>query len=939
MIIWCGFVNDTPAYRDLGNNTTSSSNNAIYEIPLHVPATNTLSHNEGTILSGGTSPSIGTGHIKIMRDCAISGYHVGNTPSNPSLSPILIDRNVHHIMAYDLECHYRGPSTCSVGSDIMCASLVCSCGYKHVITRSSHVIEDTKVTKVLDNEDMATTIMECIVDHNPLFTLGHNVYDFDNVKIACALPSNSRFRRYFTPTSTIIGKSTSNLGLIMELPGINNFDTLRYLRKAMFMKFRSFKLGSLAESLDLSVGKMDSSQYTHDIYEFMSDRDNALGIMRYNVRDCDVVLELCFKLDLINTMVSICYATKSAIQDVLIYSTGAIATSCLSNYASNIDARFVWTRCDWQPETLPGAYVMFRKPCVTSNVPSIDFISMYPSIIVSAGISPESIDVVDGSNSLNLGRFDKIECYVTYHCSDVGTLSLILIFYGICTRSNDGCVQSSRFGYVIDTHILDKDMSLIRFISSRVRDIVYTHISEMKVSSHLKNPYSRISLIDVSTLSIIARHSDMSTEDNLRRDVLLDIQIILTKLESRQITDCKYIWIPDLDMSPKYAIDWIVTPFGVDSIVSMPECVVRFVAGSNIASQACKNLKIQRGIFKNKLKVASMMNDAVNRDKAVVYDRIQYAFKIAANSLYGSLAFRSYNTYSPRCAISITQIGVYVLTVSIHIVNMLGCIPIYGDTDSVMYTIKPSGDCTHLLVGWMQYIMNVLGCSEHEACSLLSANENVYYVPNRHITMMQGVVPKIVNMILSFTHLTDLKVEHQDVSDSTILGQGLPDRVHKRMIILAKKHYATINNQDEIESKGVAYVRRTGSVLRDACTKRFISIILKSQDREQAIIALNRRYNCIRSSLMLQTNVDIYDIVATVDGKTGRYRKVIDSINRKSKYIEVDNMNDWEEFEYNQLDNTEIDSRYYLDILDRCMDSVSKTFGFHDRFEIIMRTY
>ena len=47
---------------------------------------------------------------------------------------------------------------------------------------------------------------------------------------------------------------------------------------------------------------------------------------------------------------------------------------------------------------------------------------------------------------------------------------------------------------------------------------------------------------------------------------------------------------------------------------------------------------------------------------------MQWALKISANSLYGSLAFKEYNTYSPRCGMSVTAIGRWALHVSIAVV-------------------------------------------------------------------------------------------------------------------------------------------------------------------------------------------------------------------------------------------------------------------------------
>ena len=123
--------------------------------------------------------------------------------------------------------------------------------------------------------------------------------------------------------------------------------------------------------------------------------------IRYNMRDCEVTLDLCFNLDLINQMIILCYATKSSMSDVCIYSTGAMAASCLTRYARDKGMGYVWNRCGWYPGTLAGAYVHFIAPVCVRYAMSVDFISMYLSLRISSNISPESIDILekDGSGS------------------------------------------------------------------------------------------------------------------------------------------------------------------------------------------------------------------------------------------------------------------------------------------------------------------------------------------------------------------------------------------------------------------------------------------------------------------------------------------------------------------------------------------------------------
>ena len=57
---------------------------------------------------------------------------------------------------------------------------------------------------------------------------------------------------------------------------------------------------------------------------------------------------------------------------------------------------------------------MFREPLIAKFVMIVDFVSMYPSIIASCGISPESIDSRD-LNTFNGHRFSTLTIYVHVH--------------------------------------------------------------------------------------------------------------------------------------------------------------------------------------------------------------------------------------------------------------------------------------------------------------------------------------------------------------------------------------------------------------------------------------------------------------------------------------------------------------------------------------------
>lgn len=192
-------------------------------------------------------------------------------------------------------------------------------------------------------------------------------------------------------------KSSNNtapsMGLMMNIPGINNLDTLLYIRASMAGSFSQFSLDSLAKELKLPMLKGTTPSGSFNLEWFNGAPGNTRDMVKYNMLDCKVCLELCRKLDPINQIIALCYCSRAWIEDVMLYNTGAMAISCVCFEALRDKCTYNWTRCDWKPQDFKGGEVLFRQGLISKNVLIVDFAAMYPSILSSAGISPESIDI------------------------------------------------------------------------------------------------------------------------------------------------------------------------------------------------------------------------------------------------------------------------------------------------------------------------------------------------------------------------------------------------------------------------------------------------------------------------------------------------------------------------------------------------------------------
>jgi DNA polymerase elongation subunit (family B) len=279
------------------------------------------------------------------------------------------------------------------------------------------------------NATIAVEIMRLIILHAPAFTVGHNVYAFDNTVLAKALPKGHTYTHYFQMVQKSDSKVSTTLGLIMTIPGINNIDTYKYIYHSMNHVFKAFSLQYLCNTLDLGVGKLDSTRLRFCKQWYSSSFANALEMTHYNMRDCEATLALCEIFDMINPIVALCYGAKAWIWDVALYNTGAMSLSSMCAIAWDRGYRYNWTRCDWIPDVFTGGQVLFTGERVQRNVAILDFMSMYPSIICDGGISPECIDFID-YNVRHTPRFSYVHNIYAYsydssrHIVCVGCIAL-----------------------------------------------------------------------------------------------------------------------------------------------------------------------------------------------------------------------------------------------------------------------------------------------------------------------------------------------------------------------------------------------------------------------------------------------------------------------------------------------------------------------------------
>lgn len=228
-----------------------------------------------------------------------------------------------------------------------------------------------------------------------------------------------------------------------DIAGVTSLDYLDVYAKFKTTKQESYKLDFIAEQ-EIGYGKVDYQGMT--IYEFMS--SNWDKFVEYNVRDVELLVKMEEKLRyfqilrLISNMACVNYDKGLTTIPV---TNGALAIR--AKQRGEILHTFIR-----QPnyDKKPGGFV-FSKPGLYKDIVTVDATSLYPSIIMSNNISPETkIGIIKWDDeTVNMYRGEKEDkCTLTLSNDRVYELTRDKIEYLIKGKdlilSANGCLFSQK---------------------------------------------------------------------------------------------------------------------------------------------------------------------------------------------------------------------------------------------------------------------------------------------------------------------------------------------------------------------------------------------------------------------------------------------------------------------------------------------------------------
>lgn len=183
----------------------------------------------------------------------------------------------------------------------------------------------------------------------------------------------------------------------------------------MQAQFTSFSLEALATAEGMA-GKADRSSFDYNVTA-----ESYSQLLRYNVRDCEIVLELCQKRRIVESILSTCIEARCPFVEVALYNTGIIGSCALASGAFRFTGRDIaWVPTSSYIDNIAGGQLLFDRPMIASNVIYLDYNSLYPSIISATGISPERCNLSQPTRS----AMATGECMVDWH-TDSGSFCFV----------------------------------------------------------------------------------------------------------------------------------------------------------------------------------------------------------------------------------------------------------------------------------------------------------------------------------------------------------------------------------------------------------------------------------------------------------------------------------------------------------------------------------
>ena len=271
--------------------------------------------------------------------------------------------------------------------------------------KDSTIQGDGYVLEIFRSEkDLLTRFINAFAEIQPTVITGWNTdgYDIPYLLGRCKKILGRQSINKLSPAGIVTQNPKSKKWKIF---GVSSLDYIKLYKNFTYSELPNYRLDTVAKT-ELGRGKVEYDGDLDDLFE----RD-IHKFAYYNMTDVDLVYELDEKLQLINLARTICHKGHVPYEDVYYaskYLDGAAIVDLKRNGFVAPNKQFRFIEEDHQ-DALAGAYVMPPIPGLYKWIYDLDLTSLYPSIIMTLNISPETkIGVVNGWDETCLLNSDPI---------------------------------------------------------------------------------------------------------------------------------------------------------------------------------------------------------------------------------------------------------------------------------------------------------------------------------------------------------------------------------------------------------------------------------------------------------------------------------------------------------------------------------------------------
>jgi DNA polymerase elongation subunit (family B) len=234
-----------------------------------------------------------------------------------------------------------------------------------------------------------------------MWLVGYNCYAFDNTCLAfhsSEVMGRAVFKKIILNTN-----GRSRTAFVLNMPYVYNVDMYLYLDKSRRSTYENLALDTVARHHGLG-GKEDSPKF---------DGSDIPNLIKYNVRDCIITLEVWVATRIEAEVYSLCAPSGCSPVDACRMITGTMAACAISTHSIFNGCLVDWSECE-AIHTFKGGAVMRSMRGLHYGVAVADYSSMYPNIMISCRISPDNVTVVHDDTSTS-GALYWSETSATVH--------------------------------------------------------------------------------------------------------------------------------------------------------------------------------------------------------------------------------------------------------------------------------------------------------------------------------------------------------------------------------------------------------------------------------------------------------------------------------------------------------------------------------------------